>query len=227
HAGDYRSWLSGAVCLHSDADGGGELAANSVLDGTRGGTFWRQLAHDPARHCRADGKARADGHMDHRLCFLLARRRDHDGGLSGGLRYPARPHTHLNGQRCAKPHFRFMRHFDSGHATGAFSGGSLASPSWAIGMSMIAFRSVCKDYNGCRVIDSLSLQIEAKERVVLFGPSGCGKSTILHLIAGFVTPDSGEILIDDEVIATAKKNLREPGQRGLGMVFQDLALWPH
>ena len=94
-------------------------------------------------------------------------------------------------------------------------------------MSMIELRSARKDYNGRRVIDGLSLQIEAKERVVLFGPSGCGKSTVLHLIAGFVIPDSGTILIGDEVVATAKKNLREPGQRGIGMVFQDLALWPH
>jgi ABC-type sugar transport system ATPase subunit len=94
-------------------------------------------------------------------------------------------------------------------------------------MSMIELRSVCKGYNGRRVIDSLSLQIEAEERVVLFGPSGCGKSTVLHLIAGLVIPDSGDILIGDEVVATAKQNLREPGQRGIGMVFQDLALWPH
>ena len=94
-------------------------------------------------------------------------------------------------------------------------------------MSMIEFRSVCKDYQGRRVIDMLSLKIEAKERVVLFGPSGCGKSTILHLIAGLVVPDSGDILINDELVATAKKNLREPAQRGVGMVFQDLALWPH
>jgi iron(III) transport system ATP-binding protein len=94
-------------------------------------------------------------------------------------------------------------------------------------MSMIELRGVCKDYNGRRVIDRLSLQIGAKERVVLFGPSGCGKSTLLHLVAGFVVPDSGDILIDDELIATAKKNLKEPGNRGIGMVFQDLALWPH
>jgi ABC-type sugar transport system ATPase subunit len=120
-----------------------------------------------------------------------------------------------------------MRHFDYGHAAASFSGGSLANPSRAIGMSMIELRSARKDYNGRRVIDGLSLQIEAKERVVLFGPSGCGKSTVLHLIAGFVIPDSGTILIGDEVVATAKKNLREPGQRGIGMVFQDLALWPH
>jgi iron(III) transport system ATP-binding protein len=120
-----------------------------------------------------------------------------------------------------------MRQFDYGHATAVLGGGSLANVRRAIGMSMIEFRSVCKDYNGRRVIDSLSLQIEAKERAVLFGPSGCGKSTVLHLIAGFVVPDSGGILIDDELVATAKKNLREPGERGIGMVFQDLALWPH
>jgi ABC-type sugar transport system ATPase subunit len=94
-------------------------------------------------------------------------------------------------------------------------------------MSMIEFRSVCKDYQGRRVIDMLSFQIEAKERVVLFGPSACGKSTVLHLIAGLVIPDSGDILINDELVATAKKNLREPMQRGVGMVFQDLTLWPH
>lgn len=94
-------------------------------------------------------------------------------------------------------------------------------------MNMIEFRSVCKEYQGRRVIDALSLKIEAKERVVLFGPSGCGKSTILHLIAGLIAPDEGDILINEELVATAKNNLREPAQRGVGMVFQDFALWPH
>ena len=103
----------------------------------------------------------------------------------------------------------------------------MANARWATTMSMIEFRSVCKEYHGRRVIATLSLKIEAKERVVLFGPSGCGKSTVLHLIAGLVIPDAGEILVNDELVATAKKNLREPQQRGVGMVFQDLALWPH
>lgn len=94
-------------------------------------------------------------------------------------------------------------------------------------MSMIEFRAVSKEYRGRRVVEALSFQIEAKERVVLFGPSGCGKSTVLLLIAGLVIPDSGDILINGELVATAKKNLREPGERGIGMVFQDLALWPH
>ena len=50
-------------------------------------------------------------------------------------------------------------------------------------MSMIEFRSVCKEYHGRQVIDTLSLKIEAKERVVLFGPSGCGKSSLIRLDA--------------------------------------------
>jgi iron(III) transport system ATP-binding protein len=94
-------------------------------------------------------------------------------------------------------------------------------------MSTIELRRVSKDYNGRRVINDVSLKVEGGERVVLFGPSGCGKSTVLQLIAGLVIPDSGEVLINEDVVATAKGNLREPEQRGIGMVFQDLALWPH
>jgi ABC-type sugar transport system ATPase subunit len=94
-------------------------------------------------------------------------------------------------------------------------------------MSMIELRRVSKDYNGRHVINDVSLKVETGERIVLFGPSGCGKSTVLQLIAGLVIPDSGEVLINEEVVATAKSNLREPAQRGIGMVFQDLALWPH
>jgi iron(III) transport system ATP-binding protein len=92
---------------------------------------------------------------------------------------------------------------------------------------MIEMRAVSKDYNGRRVIDNVWLRVRTGERVVLFGPSGCGKSTMLHLISGLTLPDSGEILIDEEVVARAHENLREPQERGIGMVFQDLALWPH
>lgn len=94
-------------------------------------------------------------------------------------------------------------------------------------MSMIEFRAVSKTYRGRRVIDALSLEVEAGERIVLFGPSGCGKSTMLLLIAGLVVPDAGDILIDGQVVASKGKNRLEPQQRGIGMVFQDLALWPH
>jgi iron(III) transport system ATP-binding protein len=94
-------------------------------------------------------------------------------------------------------------------------------------MSMIEFRGVSKKYNGRKVIDALSLKIGPGERVVLFGPSGCGKSTVLNLIAGLLVPSCGEILVDDVLVATGGRNLREPQERGIGMVFQDLALWPH
>jgi ABC-type sugar transport system ATPase subunit len=94
-------------------------------------------------------------------------------------------------------------------------------------MSTIELRAVSKDYDGRRGIDGVSLKVESGERVVLFGPSGCGKTTVLHLIAGLVVPDLGEILINEKVVARARKNLREPERRGIGMVFQDLALWPH
>jgi ABC-type sugar transport system ATPase subunit len=92
---------------------------------------------------------------------------------------------------------------------------------------MIEFRKVSKEYQRRRVIDTLSLRVEERERVVLFGPSGCGKSTVLHLIAGLIIPESGDILINGQLVAAGAKNLREPAERGVGMVFQDLALWPH
>ncbi len=94
-------------------------------------------------------------------------------------------------------------------------------------MSAIEFRSVTKTYRRRRVIDALSLMMEPGDRIVLFGPSGCGKSTMLLLIAGLVTPDSGEIRIDGKVVSTARRILVAPQSRGIGMVFQDLALWPH
>jgi iron(III) transport system ATP-binding protein len=94
-------------------------------------------------------------------------------------------------------------------------------------MSMIELRNVSKRYRGHPVVEQVSLMVEAGERVVLFGPSGCGKSTVLLMIAGLVVPESGEVLIGGETVASGGTNLREPGQRGIGMVFQDLALWPH
>jgi len=94
-------------------------------------------------------------------------------------------------------------------------------------MSTVEFRAVAKVYRDRRVIDALSFMIEAGERVVLFGPSGCGKSTTLTLIAGLVAPDAGEIRLDGKVVSTAGRIHAAPQSRGVGMVFQDLALWPH
>jgi iron(III) transport system ATP-binding protein len=94
-------------------------------------------------------------------------------------------------------------------------------------VSYIEVNRVSKSFGERVAINQLSLQIERSERVVLFGPSGCGKTTVLRLLAGLDVPEKGDIRIDGRVVANAGKNLVPPEKRDLGMVFQDLALWPH
>jgi len=94
-------------------------------------------------------------------------------------------------------------------------------------VTLIEFQSVSKSYNGRPALLDFSLAIEKGERIVVLGPSGCGKTTVLRLLAGFLAPDSGSIRIGIDLVARDGRNLREPEERGLGMVFQDLALWPH
>lgn len=73
----------------------------------------------------------------------------------------------------------------------------------------------------------MTMRLEPGERVALLGPSGCGKTTVLRLVAGFVAPDHGLVRIGDEVVAIDGRIVVPPERRGVGMVFQDLALWPH
>ena len=86
----------------------------------------------------------------------------------------------------------------------------------------IDINKVTKRFGSLTVLDELSLSIPANEFVVFLGPSGCGKSTLLRMIAGLESVDSGEILINGERIDT-----QPPGQRGVAMVFQSYALYPH
>jgi len=94
-------------------------------------------------------------------------------------------------------------------------------------MSYIEFDAVSKAFGKRPVIKDFSLHIERAERIVLFGPSGSGKSTVLRLLAGLEIPTKGPIRIDNKLVADSGKNLVPPEERGLAMVFQDLALWPH
>ena len=94
-------------------------------------------------------------------------------------------------------------------------------------MSYIEVDRVSKSFGERVVVNQLSLHIERSERLVLFGPSGCGKTTLLRLLAGLEIPDQGSIRIDGRLVASAGENLVQPEKRDLGMVFQDLALWPH
>jgi ABC-type Fe3+/spermidine/putrescine transport system ATPase subunit len=94
-------------------------------------------------------------------------------------------------------------------------------------VSYIEVDHVSKSFGERVAINQLSLHIEKSERLVLFGPSGCGKTTVLRLLAGLEIPEQGSIRIDGRVVASSGKNLVPPSKRDLGMVFQDLALWPH
>lgn len=79
-----------------------------------------------------------------------------------------------------------------------------------------------------RALDHVSLEVAAGEFVVLLGPSGCGKTTLLRSIAGLETPTSGSITIGDEVVFSSGNRIDVPVRtRGVGMMFQSYALWPH
>lgn len=97
-------------------------------------------------------------------------------------------------------------------------------------MTRIALRNVSKTYPGSSrtSVDNVTLDIEGGEFYCLLGPSGCGKSTILRLIAGLETLTTGRITIGDRVVDDVATGRRvDAERRGLGLVFQNYALWPH
>lgn len=83
-------------------------------------------------------------------------------------------------------------------------------------------RSLSKSYNGAVALEGMSLAIGPGEFVALLGPSGCGKTTLLRCIAGLITPSAGDVLVDGRSITGLPVH-----RRGLGMVFQSYALFPH
>ncbi|MGL5190175.1 MAG: ABC transporter ATP-binding protein [Cetobacterium sp.] len=89
-------------------------------------------------------------------------------------------------------------------------------------MKEIRFKNISKSYGDTKIVNSLDLTINAGERLVLLGPSGCGKSTTLRMIAGLEEITSGDMYFGDERI-----NDVEAGDRGIAMVFQNYALYPH
>ena len=82
-------------------------------------------------------------------------------------------------------------------------------------------------YREKRVLTGFDLTIEPGQVVALLGPSGSGKSTVLRLVLGFETPSAGSIRIAGETVSRDGNLLVPPEERGLAVVFQDLALWPH
>jgi len=93
--------------------------------------------------------------------------------------------------------------------------------------TFLRLAAVTKRFGARTVVDSVSLDVKEGEIVALLGASGCGKTTCLRLIAGLETPDAGEIWIAGERVAADGHNTLPPRSRGVGFVFQDLALWSH
>ena len=91
----------------------------------------------------------------------------------------------------------------------------------------LSVRNVTKRFASHQALIGVSLDVAAGDAVVILGPSGCGKTTLLRLIAGLEVPDSGEIWLAGAQVASAGRTLMPPHERGIGFVFQDLALWPH
>jgi ABC-type Fe3+/spermidine/putrescine transport system ATPase subunit len=89
-------------------------------------------------------------------------------------------------------------------------------------MPALRLERITKRYGKLKAVDDLSLEVRDGELLTLLGPSGCGKTTVLRCVSGFVKPDSGEIYLGDRKITEISIE-----KRGIGLVFQNYALWPH
>ena len=98
---------------------------------------------------------------------------------------------------------------------------------------MLKVLGLCTDYAGergqvIRAAHQVTFEVPPGRLFTLLGPSGCGKTTTLRSIAGLERPRAGEIMVGGELIYSSKKNIFiPPNRRGLGMVFQSYAIWPH
>ncbi len=89
-------------------------------------------------------------------------------------------------------------------------------------MSSIQLVGISKDWGGAKALEAINLTIEPGSFCVLLGPSGCGKSTTLRIIAGLESASAGQVFVDGRDVTNAP-----PAQRGIAMVFQNYALFPH
>ncbi len=90
----------------------------------------------------------------------------------------------------------------------------------------LAYERVSHSFTGLAAVDDVSLSVESGEILCLLGPSGCGKTTLLRIAAGIERQKAGRVVIDGEEVAGPNRML-PPEARGIGLVFQDYALFPH
>jgi iron(III) transport system ATP-binding protein len=93
-------------------------------------------------------------------------------------------------------------------------------------MARVLLEGLSKRYGETWVVQDVQLCVEDGELVSLLGPSGCGKTTTLRMVAGFVRPDRGRIVVGERVVSTPEWHV-PPERRGMAMVFQSYAVWPH
>jgi iron(III) transport system ATP-binding protein len=94
-------------------------------------------------------------------------------------------------------------------------------------MPGVILRDLTKRYGeAVAAVHGLTLEVKPRELVALLGPSGCGKTTTLRLVAGFLTPDAGEIWVGDRCLSSPSAVVA-PENRRMAMIFQSYALWPH
>ena len=93
---------------------------------------------------------------------------------------------------------------------------------------VIVCRNLLKRFGETIAVNHVNLDVNRGEIFAILGPSGCGKTTLLRCIAGLEKPDKGQIIIDNKVVFDSEKGLSLPAHmRGVGMVFQIFAVWPH
>ncbi len=88
--------------------------------------------------------------------------------------------------------------------------------------NIVQLKNISVAFDGETILDGLNLDIKDKEFITLLGPSGCGKTTTLRLIAGFLDPDEGDVIFEDEKI-----NGVPAYKRQVNTIFQRYALFPH
>ena len=95
-------------------------------------------------------------------------------------------------------------------------------------MSRIELKNINKYYGKQHILKNINLVAEDGDFLTLLGPSGCGKTTTLRVVAGLEKPETGTIYLDEKQIVNAQERFyEEPGKRGMDLVFQSYALWPH
>ncbi|HBM76055.1 MAG TPA: ABC transporter ATP-binding protein [Clostridiaceae bacterium] len=95
-------------------------------------------------------------------------------------------------------------------------------------MASVKFENITINYGKKNIIKNLSMDIRENEIMGLVGPSGCGKTTLIRALCGFIKPVTGNIYLNDHLVYSQEKRINiPPEKRGIGVVFQDYAVWPH